>query len=421
MPATAPLRSNPLRPPSRGPGPHLGGRNGVAGTRAIALASLLLVVLISALALTAITARTAVAATPLTVSQAIATQNGTSQTVRGYVVGEPVATTTVNRSAFTGDYAIALADTAGQTDTSRMLYVQLTTQWRSAWGLKSNPSLMGRLVDVTGPLTAYFSHAGLKSPTAISSVGSTPTPTSTATLTPTPTPTSTGGTDTYYAAALGKSGSALRSALHTIISDQSVLTYDEVWTALKDTDQDPNNSANVIEVYSGRSISKTSNGGDPDQWNREHVWPQSHGGFGTTPGPGTDVHHLRPEDVTVNSDRGNLDFDNGGSAVHQCSDCWRDGDSFEPRDAVKGDVARMILYMAIRYEGGDGFANLEPNNVAGNGSTPYVGKLTTLKTWSAGDPPDAFEKRRNDRIHAQWQGNRNPFIDHPEWVASIWP
>lgn len=401
-----------------------------APSRTVPVVGLLLVALLSVLGLTALTARSATAATPLTVSQAIASQNGSSQTVRGYIVGEPVATTTVNRSGFTNDYAIALADSASQTDTSKMLYVQLTSQWRSAWGLRTNPGNLGRSVDVTGPLKSYFSHAGLTSPTAITAAGSStptptptpsPTPTSTASPTPTPTPTSTSPTDTYYATAIGKTGSALRSSLHTIISKQTVLTYDQVWNALKDTDQDPNNSSNVIEIYSGRSIAKSNNGGGVDQWNREHVWAKSHGDFGTTPGPGTDVHHLRPEDVTVNSDRGNLDFDNGGSAVNQCSDCWRDGDSFEPRDSVKGDVARMIFYMAIRYEGGDGFANLEPNNTTGNGSAPYIGKLSVLKAWSAGDPPDAFEKRRNERIHAQWQGNRNPFIDHPEWVSSIWP
>lgn len=391
--------------------------------RVTTLVALLLVALLSAIALTAVTARTATAATPLTVTQAIASQNGASQTVRGYVVGEPVATTSVNRTGFSGDLAIALADSASQTDTTKMVYVQLTTQWRSGWGLKTNPTLMGKVVDITGSHTAYFSHAGLKSPTAISTVGSTPTPTGTATPTPTPTPTPTGGggTDDYYAGALGKSGSALRTALHGIIKEQTVLTYDQVWDALKDTDQDPSNTSNVIEIYSGRSIAKSNNGGGVDQWNREHVWAKSHGDFGTSNGPGTDVHHLRPEDVTVNSDRGNLDFDNGGSAVNQCSDCWRDGDSFEPRDAVKGDVARMILYMAIRYEGDDGRANLEPNESVNNGSAPNIGKLSVLKAWSAGDPPDTFEKRRNDRIYAQWQHNRNPFIDHPEWVTSIWP
>jgi endonuclease I len=380
--------------------------------RLAALAALLLV------AFLATTARAALAATPLTVAQAIATQNGSSQSVTGYVVGEPVATSTVNRSNFTGDLAIALADSASETGTSKMLYVQLTTQWRSTWGLKTNPGRLGTKVTVTGQLTAYFAHAGLKSPTAIT--GGTPDPDPT-TTTPPPTSTTSAPTDTYYAPALGKSGPALRSALHSIIRTQTVLTYDQVWDALKDTDQDPANSNNVIEIYSGRSIPKSDNGGGVDQWNREHVWAKSHGDFGTTNGPGTDVHHLRPEDVTVNSDRGNLDFDNGGSAVNQCSDCWRDGDSFEPRDAVKGDVARMILYMAIRYEGDDGRPNLEPNESVANGTAPYLGRLSVLKAWSAGDPPDAFEKRRNQVIYDSWQHNRNPFIDHPEWVTSIWP
>ena len=151
-------------------------------------------------------------------------------------------------------------------------------------------------------------------------------------------------------------GEALRDALHTIISDQTKISYSAVWDALKLTDEDPANPSNVIELYSGRSVPKNTNGGDPDDWNREHVWAKSHGDFGDATGPGTDVHHLRPEDVTVNSARGNMDFDEGGSAVSQCPGCSADADSFEPRDAVKGDVARMILYMAVRYEGGDGCA-----------------------------------------------------------------
>jgi endonuclease I len=177
----------------------------------------------------------------------------------------------------------------------------------------------------------------------------------------------------------------------------------------------------VILLYSGRSQSKTTNGGGANDWNREHVWAKSHGDFGTATGPGTDVHHLRPEDVSVNAARGNLDFDNGGSAVAECPGCTADSDSFEPRPAVRGDVARMIFYMAVRYEGGDGFPNLEPNNSVNNGTAPYIGKLTVLKAWSAADPPDAFEKRRNQVIFDTWQHNRNPFIDHPEWVTSIWP
>ncbi|MEV0493540.1 endonuclease I family protein [Streptomyces atratus] len=226
--------------------------------------------------------------------------------------------------------------------------------------------------------------------------------------------------DTYYQSAIGKTGTQLKSALHSIISVQSRISYSQVWDALKNTDQDPANSANVILIYSGRSEPKSDNGGSVGQWNREHVWAKSHGDFGTTIGPGTDVHHLRPEDVTVNSIRGNKDFDNGGSAVSGAPGNYTDSDSFEPRDAAKGDVARMILYMAVRYEGDDAFADLEPNEQVNNGSAPNIGRLSVLKQWSQEDPPDTFEKRRNDVIFDQYQHNRNPFIDHPEWVESIW-
>ncbi len=242
-------------------------------------------------------------------------------------------------------------------------------------------------------------------------------------LTPTATASTAAATaydDTYYQDALGKTGDDLKAALHTIISDQTKLSYSAVWDALKDTDQDPGNGGNVILLYSGISRSKSLNGGDSGDWNREHVWAKSHGGFGTSTGPGTDIHHLRPSDVRVNSVRGNKDFDNGGSAFTDSGGSLTDSDSFEPRDAVKGDVARMILYMAVRYEGDDGWPDLEPNGRVNNGSTPYIGKLAVLKAWHAEDPPDAFEQRRNQVIFDSYQHNRNPFIDHPEWVESIW-
>jgi endonuclease I len=368
----------------------------------------LIVGLILALLAFGVTPSTAATTATIPVSTALARQDGSVATVEGYVVGQPTATNTVVRSNFPSDTALALADSSSQTSTSAMLYVQIPATFRAQYGLQTNPGLLGTKITVTGTLTAYFSHPGLKDPTAFSGGGS-------------------GGPGTppdpgdYYANAAGKSGAALKSALHTIISSQTKLTYDQVWNALKDTDQDPANANNVILLYSGRSQSKTTNGGGVNDWNREHVWAKSHGDFGTATGPGTDVHHLRPEDVSVNASRGNLDFDNGGTAVTECPGCTADGDSFAPRAAVRGDVARMIFYMAVRYDGGDGFADLEPNNSVNNGSAPYIGKLSVLKAWSAADPPDAFEKRRNQVIYDTWQHNRNPFIDHPEWVASIWP
>ncbi|MFF5426183.1 MULTISPECIES: endonuclease I family protein [unclassified Streptomyces] len=232
--------------------------------------------------------------------------------------------------------------------------------------------------------------------------------------------TTTAYDDTYYKDAIGRTGPGLKASLHTIISSQRKISYDAVWNALKVTDQDPNNSNNVILLYSGTSRSKALSGGDVGDWNREHVWAQSHGSFGTSAGPGTDLHHLRPADVQVNSIRGNKDWDFGGSPVSGATGSYTDSNSFEPRDADKGDVARMILYMAVRYEGDDAWADLEPNESTTNGSVPFHGRLAVLKQWHQQDPPSAFEERRNNLIHSTYQGNRNPFIDHPEWVEAIW-
>ncbi|WP_369375118.1 endonuclease I family protein [Promicromonospora sp. Populi] len=224
----------------------------------------------------------------------------------------------------------------------------------------------------------------------------------------------------YYNGTAGLTGEALKSELNDIISVSTRLSYSQVWTALMVTDQDPNNSNNVILLYGGQSRAKSLNGGAVGNWNREHVWAQSHGDFGTTAGPGTDLHHLRPEDVQVNSTRGNKDFDNGGSAVSGAPGSYTDSNSFEPRDAVKGDVARMILYMAVRYEGEDAFADLETNDTAGNGSVPFHGRISVLLDWNAEDPVSTSEANRNDIIYEDYQGNRNPFIDHPEWAEAIW-
>jgi endonuclease I len=239
---------------------------------------------------------------------------------------------------------------------------------------------------------------------------------------PTPGPSSTGAPPAagYYAGAAGKTGPQLRRALHQIISTAvTELSYTQVWDALKVTDEDPGNPANVILLYSGRSQAKSTNGGGADQWNREHVWAKSHGDFGTAVGPGTDIHHLRPEDVSVNSERSNKDFDQGGSAVAEAPGNFTDADSWEPRNSVKGDVARMIFYMAVRYEGEDGAPDLEVDDAVGGGKAPRLGRLSVLQRWNSQDPPDAAEQRRNQLIYDRFQRNRNPFIDHPEWVSSI--
>lgn len=228
----------------------------------------------------------------------------------------------------------------------------------------------------------------------------------------------------YYETAIGKEGTELRKALHDIIDDHKKLTYDQVWNALRDTDEDPINKNNVILLYTGRSQDKNKNGGNADDWNREHVWAKSRGDFGTSMGAGTDVHHLRPTDVSVNSSRGNKDFDEGGIYHSEAKECKYDSDSWEPRDAVKGDVARMIFYMAIRYEGDvSGERDLEIidriSNASNTNNVGNIGKLSVLLKWNKEDPVDDFEKRRNDIIFEKYQNNRNPFIDNPEWAELI--
>ncbi len=218
----------------------------------------------------------------------------------------------------------------------------------------------------------------------------------------------------YYQPAEDKQGAELAAALHGIIRDQEVLSYDETEQALKQTDAAPDNPDTVLLLYSDRSARA-----DGD-WNREHVWAKSHGDFGTAQGPGTDMHHLRPSDPTVNSTRSNLDFDTGGEPVEDAPGNSYDEDSFEPRDAVKGDVARMIMYMDVRYNGGDGFPDLSMNDQVDNGKAPHIGRQSVLLNWHQHDPPSQVEKTRNDVIFEQYQHNRNPFIDHPEWASSIW-
>lgn len=366
------------------------------------------------------------------VEQAIKNQKNSVKTVTGYVVGQPTAMNKVVKKA-TNDNAIAIADSAYETSISKMLYIQLPSNYRKYFGLRSNSSLIGKKITVTGNLTAYFSHPGIKNLTAISlgdsdkddeennsgnngesNSGNTSGESQT-------TPVVTGEYDTtYYKNAMGKSGETLKSVLHNIIKGHTKLSYNQVWNGIMDTDEDPNNSNNVILLYTGRSQAKSQKGSGVNDWNREHVWAKSHGNFGTAAGPGTDLHHLRATDASVNSCRGHLDFDNGGVIHSEATGCRYDSDSWEPRDEVKGDIARMLFYMAVRYEGDNGEVDLELNDKVNNGTAPYMGRLSVLLKWNEQDPVDEIERRRNDIIYNKYQHNRNPFIDHPEWVNAIW-
>ncbi len=224
----------------------------------------------------------------------------------------------------------------------------------------------------------------------------------------------------YYNAANGLTGDALKTSLHNIIDDHIEYSYDDLRDfILMDTDEDPDNPNNIILLYTGRSQNKNTFGGGANDWNREHVWAKSHGDFGNDPPCGTDAHHIRPTDASVNSARGNKDFDNGGVQHPEATGCYYTEYTWEPRDEVKGDVARMIFYMSVRYEGDNGEPDLEVVDWVNTSPDPEHGKFSTLYEWHQDDPPDDFEINRNNVIYS-YQNNRNPFIDHPEYLILIY-
>lgn len=233
----------------------------------------------------------------------------------------------------------------------------------------------------------------------------------------------------YYADVTGY-GQSLKSTLHELLrtTHTTQYSYDALWTQIPYTDEDPENPDNLIQIYTGWSIPKDHAGGGITQWNREHTWSKSHGSFGESRPAGTDLHHMRACDSTVNSAKSNRDFDNGGSLYIDASPypgysgdtgCYSSTNyTWEPRDEDKGDVARMMMYMAVRYEATDTSFDLELVDEL-NTSGPNYGKLSTLLAWHLQDPPDDREMQRNERIFER-QGNRNPFIDRPEYAAMLW-
>jgi len=230
----------------------------------------------------------------------------------------------------------------------------------------------------------------------------------------------------YYDSAHGKSGQSLREAINQIISGHKVLRYSSTDEAMSTIDADPINKNNVILIYSRRSdpsLNCCSSG-----WNREHLWPNSYGIESRGPAY-SDIHALRPCDSNVNSSRGNKHFDESDPDSRyykfpshpEATLCSSDNNSWSPPESLKGDIARAMFYMAIRYEGKSGEPDLEltDNLTEITSINSKMGSLKTLLIWHILDPVSEEEKNRNDRVY-EIQNNRNPFIDRPQWVSSIW-
>ena len=248
--------------------------------------------------------------------------------------------------------------------------------------------------------------------------------------------------DGYYKSIdFSKTGDALKQDLYNLIKkcDMSKYTYKTCDSYVANANEDPNNSNNLIEFYTGRSVPKNyypTSSSMPDAWNKEHVYAKSHGDFASQIA-GKDIHHLMPTVNGVNGKRSNKDFDECSSSSNAVTSyksygqtitvkyadssdiCYTTSSAFEPRDAVKGDVARILFYMATRYEGNsDGGPDLELVDSYTSSSSPTLGKLSTLLKWHKEDPVDEFEMKRNNYIYSV-QENRNPYIDHPELAEKI--
>ncbi|HZL10327.1 MAG TPA: endonuclease [Prolixibacteraceae bacterium] len=226
----------------------------------------------------------------------------------------------------------------------------------------------------------------------------------------------------FYNGTEGKAGDKLKQVLHEKINHHVDFSYYQAKDLINYSDADPDNPNNVILFYSQTSRDASSYGTGAGTINREHVWAKSHGNFsGIRPMDG-DALNLRPADAAVNTNRSNLDFDNvqpNGTQDVIATDCWYNANAYEPGPFTKGQVARILFYMATRYEGTDGEIDLELVSKLNNYPEAQFGNLTTLLEWNNEYPPSDLERQRNDRIF-RIQQNRNPFVDHPEFADYIW-
>jgi endonuclease I len=238
----------------------------------------------------------------------------------------------------------------------------------------------------------------------------------------------------YYNAANDLTGNQLKVALHNIIKGHSTVSYSNLWNAFWSTDNKGNGV--VWDMYSDRP-----NGNPPytyylgqdqcgnynnegDCYNREHSWPQSW--FNNDGTARTDLHHIFPVDGYVNNKRGNYPFgevrsatwtSQNGSKLGTCMTSGYSGVVFEPIDEYKGDFARAMMYMSVRYYSEDGSWSSSDMT---NKSEILPWAIQLLMRWNEQDPVSQKEIERNNVIYDDYQYNRNPFIDHPEYARMIW-
>lgn len=239
----------------------------------------------------------------------------------------------------------------------------------------------------------------------------------------------------YYASLEGLSGNTLKQAVQDIIAEFGVVrlhSYADMWEILSTADRNPENNNQVWALYREVPMAKLDqqvSSSIVGKWNREHIFAQSRGGFevamgdtadgigvytntsaATTVDGVSDAHHIRVANGQENSSRNNKNFGNVASSTVYNGPSGTQG-------SWKGDVARALFYMAVRFNDLN-VVNGDPTEDNAGSPSGNIGDLATLLSWNNSDPSDDFEMNRNNYIYT-WQMNRNPFIDHPNLADYI--
>ena len=214
-------------------------------------------------------------------------------------------------------------------------------------------------------------------------------------------PIDTGAPDGYYTACDNLSGSALQSKLLSINKPKST-SYD--WSRYEDADEALDDSSSILSLYTRHNIKKSSHCGNYawDKWNREHIWTQTQ-----YPASASDNHNIFACEGKINGERSDKPFAEGGNTVTvfgHTTKCKQTSTTFEPCDEAKGEVARAIMYGTVMYS---------------YTMTQEIDSIALALKWHLQHPNTERDVRRNNVVY-QNQGNRNPFVDHPEYACKIW-
>lgn len=249
--------------------------------------------------------------------------------------------------------------------------------------------------------------------------------------------------ENYYSSIDSKAvNDVLKGQLFQLINPHTVLDYDAVWEAFGVVDKFlpgypcDSNKEHIPDIYSSYcwALEKIPGGEcgnykkEGDCFNREHIWPKSwFGGFDYGMNAQTDLFELWTSDGYVNGLRGNYPFgivspntvtytSTNGCKIGKCDNSTGySGSCFEIADELKGDAARSYFYLSVAYW--QQWDCCDDVGVNKSDIKPWMEQI--LRAWHKADPVNAMERRRNQLIYQDYQHNRNPFIDHPEWVDQI--